>query len=296
MNKKRILILGATGMLGHTLFYHFSKENSYDVYATEIDRHSFENFFTPEMSSNIITGVDVFNIEAVKSLIVQLKPDIVVNCIGIIKQLKESKNSIISIAINSLFPHQLAESCSDNNARLIHISTDCVFNGKRGGYLESDFADADDLYGRSKYLGEVHYGNAVTLRTSIIGHELKGRLSLVDWFMSQHGEIRGFTEAIYTGFPTIEFASIIDEYVIPNPDLNGLYHVSSEPISKFDLLNLIAEIYKKDIVIHPDDSLKIDRSLNSEIFRSKTGYNPPSWKTLIHKMYEDYVERRQLYC
>ncbi len=291
----KILIFGATGMLGHTMFYYFSKNKNFDVYATEIDNQNFEKYFPGEMAQRVITGINAFDINSVRSVITQIKPDVVVNCIGIIKQLKESKKSIITISINSLFPHQLAEICAGNNARLIHISTDCVFKGSKGNYHDNDFADADDLYGRTKFLGEVDYPNAVTLRTSIIGHELRAKVSLIDWFLAQQGEIDGFTEAIYTGFPTIEFASIIDKFVIPCNDMTGLYHVSSEPISKCDLLKLVAEIYQKDIVIHPDSSLKIDRSLNSDRFRLKTGYTPPSWEELIKRMYEDYLEKKHLY-
>lgn len=291
----KILILGATGMLGHALFYYFSRSGRYDVYATETDNCVFEKYFPAEMSKRIITDVDAMRLESVRAAVKLVKPGVVINCIGIIKQLKESKNSVLSISINSLLPHQLAEICSENDARLVHISTDCVFRGDRGNYLDDDYADADDLYGRTKYLGEVDYPNAVTLRTSIIGHELKGRLSLIDWFMSQEGDVKGFTKAIYTGFPTVEFASIIDSYILPDTTLTGVYNVSSDPISKYDLLKIVAQIYKKENNIHPDDSLKIDRSLNSERFRMRTGFRPQTWGEMIKKMHEDYNERKNLY-
>ncbi|MBA2628810.1 MAG: sugar nucleotide-binding protein, partial [Rickettsiaceae bacterium] len=168
----------------------------------------------------------------------------------------------------------------------IHISTDCVFSGSEGSYTEDDFPDAYDLYGRSKLLGEVDYPNAITLRTSIIGHELSGNRSLINWFLSQDKKASGFTKAIYSGLPTIELAEIIDKYVIPRPQMHGLYHVSSEPINKYELLKLVRDVYTKDIEIEPSDKLIIDRSLNSERFRNETGYKPPIWSKLVQKMYE----------
>lgn len=290
--KMKILILGATGMLGHTLFYYFSKNLEYIVYGTERNDENVDKFFSPEFVKRIIPGVDALNIESVENVIKKINPDVVINCIGIIKQLQESKDPILSISINSLFPHQLADICTDCKSRLIHISTDCVFDGKKGNYMDNDFADSDDLYGRTKFLGEVDYSNAVTLRTSIIGHELKGKLSLIDWFLAQEGEVKGFDKAIYTGFPTIEFASIMDKYVIHDSSLKGLYHVSSDPISKYELLKLVAKIYKKDIIIYSDSSIKIDRSLNSDRFRFKTGYVPLPWEKLINRMYDDYLEKQ----
>ncbi len=291
----KILILGITGMLGHTLFFYLNKKKEYDIYATIRNKEEINRFFPTNLHNKIISDINVFNIETVKDIIKNNKPDVVINCIGIIKQLKEAKNSKISITINSLFPHQLAEICEVNNCRLIHISTDCVFSGKKGNYKESDYADADDLYGRTKYLGEIDYNNSVTLRTSIIGHELKHDVSLVDWFLAQNGNVNGYTKAIYTGLPTIEFAEIIDKYVITNPDLKGIFHVSSNPISKYDLLQLVKKIYKKNITIIPYNDFKIDRSLDSCKFNSTTGYKTPSWEELVLKMYNNYLENRSLY-
>lgn len=173
-------------------------------------------------------------------------------------------------------------------ARLIHFSTDCVFSGKQGQYKEDDFADAYDLYGRTKYLGEVDYENAITLRTSIIGHELESKRSLVDWFLNQSSEVKGFRKAIFSGLPTIEIARIVREYVIPNPKLRGLYHLSVDPISKYDLLRMVGTIYGKDIAIIPDDELIIDRSLNSDRFRSATGFKPKPWLELVEAMHNEY--------
>lgn len=173
---------------------------------------------------------------------------------------------------------------------MIHISTDCVFSGTKGNYTESDVSDATDLYGRTKYLGEVEYPHCVTLRTSIIGHELRTDLSLVDWFLNQTGTVKGFTKAIYTGFPTVEMERIITNHVIPNEDLRGTYHVSSAPISKYDLLSLVKSVYRKQIDIEKFDNFVLDRSLDSSKFQLVTGYKPPSWDTMVEDMYADFMK------
>jgi dTDP-4-dehydrorhamnose reductase len=286
---KKVLILGATGMLGHVLFKEMSRHNKFDFYATARGKGGFNHWFLPELLNKIIPGVDADNFGSLESAIKKINPDIVINCIGIIKQLPSAKDPITAITINSLLPHQLAKICSEVGARLIHISTDCVFDGAKGNYTENDQSNATDLYGRTKFLGEVDYPHAVTLRTSIIGHELKGKLSLIDWFLAQEEKVRGFTKAIYTGFPTIEFARIISDYVIPHPELHGLYQVSAAPISKYDLLKLVARRYNKEIDIEPYDDFRLDRSLDSTLFRSVTGYVPPSWEELVDNMYQDYV-------
>lgn len=278
-----ILILGASGMLGNTLFRRYAADNSLQVTGT-VRRMPDHPWFTG-LRDRLIDGVDVGDVVSLRNRITRIKPDVLVNCIGVVKQLAASKNPLDSIPINSLLPHQLAEICGDIDARLIQISTDCVFSGSRGNYCESDFADADDLYGRSKLLGEVDYPHAITLRTSIIGHEMQGNRSLVDWFLSQQGSIQGFTKAIFSGLPTIELATIIRDLVIPRPDLRGLYHVAAAPIDKYKLLSLVAKTYGKAITITPSDTLIIDRSLNAERFNAATGYVPPAWPELIHRMH-----------
>ncbi len=282
-------------MLGHTLFYYLAKNDKYDVFATVINDEKYRNFFPLNLMQRIISGINIIDIDSVRNLIKESKFDLVINCVGIIKQAKESMDPTVSIAVNSLFPHQLADICREDGSRVIHISTDCVFKGDKGNYKEEDSADADDLYGRTKFLGEIDYSNAVTLRTSIIGHEIETKRSLVDWFLSQQEKINGFTNAIYTGFPTIELAEIIDRHVITNPDMRGLYHVSSDCISKYELLSIIKKIYQKNIKIDPCDNPKIDRSLNSSRFRTVTGYQAPSWESLISKMYNDYLEKISFY-
>ena len=191
-----------------------------------------------------------------------------------------------AISINALLPHRLARLCDVVSARLVHMSTECVFAGTKALYREEESPDAKDLYGLSKYLGEVDYPHAITLRTSIIGHELDSAHGLIGWFLAQNGAVKGFTRAIFSGLPTVELARVIRDFVIPNPELHGVYHVSAEPIAKYDLLQLVAQIYEKNIVINPDDSLVIDRSLNSDRFRKITGYQPSGWPELIRRMHE----------
>jgi len=286
MNK--ILILGGTGMLGHTLFRHLSSQGDLDVYATARSSSGIERWFPPGLIGKIRTDVDADNFDTVIRALAAIQPHIVINCIGLIKQLPIANDPLSAITINSQLPHRISLICRAAGARLIHVSTDCVFDGMKGNYGEDDPSNANDLYGRSKFLGEVAYAHCVTLRTSIIGHELKGQLGLVEWFLSQKGSVQGFTRAIYSGFPTIELAAIIKQYVLPNPDLRGVYHVSSGAIAKYDLLKLIAEYYGKTIDIVPVDDVRIDRSLCAERFSAATGYRPPSWPELIEKMHQHY--------
>jgi len=289
MKTTRILILGASGMLGHTLFSEFAKHSDINVYATARNNDLLKKILPAYLLKSIIKNIDAESINSIHELIKKVKPEIVINCIGIIKQLPEANNHIISININALFPHKLALLCKDHGARLIHFSTDCVYSGEKGNYSEENFPDAKDLYGKTKYLGEVDYPHCITLRTSIIGHELSRKVGLVEWFLSQEEKINGFTNAIYSGFPTVEMARILYEYVIPNKDLYGLYHVSSSPISKYNLLRLISGTYGGKIVIEPYDKFHCDRSLDSTRFRNDTGYIPPSWKELVEKMYQHYI-------
>lgn len=279
----KILIFGTTGMLGHSLFEELSK--NHDVYgairSTSKNAKVFSNLNTSETSK-------------ISALIEDLKPNIVINCIGIIKQLKESKDKIQSIEVNSLWPHQLAEICAKHNSKMIHFSTDCVFTGLKGNYLETDLADARDTYGLSKFMGEVDYPHTLTLRTSIIGHELNSNVSLIDWFLSQKNECKGFTKAIYSGFPTVEVARFLNDYVLKN-FVSGVHHFSSDPISKYDLLKIVAKVYGKDIKIVPSEDLKIDRSMNSDILRNLTGFKPKPWDELVQSMHGQFLENYDLY-
>lgn len=279
-----VLILGASGMLGNTLLRYFADYTDHKVVATI--RKSRLSKLPSSAKYRLITGIDVNNSDELLSVF-DNKFDVVINCVGVIKQLGDSKDVLKTLPLNSLFPHRLAQICRANGARLIHISTDCVFDGKRGYYTEKDDADAKDLYGISKYLGEVtDREDVLTIRTSIIGHEVNSSNSLIDWFLSQKDEVNGYTKAIYSGLPTIELAEVIDKYILPNRSLWGLYQISTNPIDKYSLLKIVADIYDKDIKINPYDGFILDRSLNSEKFKQETGYIAPQWQELIKKMHK----------
>lgn len=288
-----VLILGASGMLGHTLFARMLSTDCYEVKATARKAAGLDRYFSSEMLNSVTVGVDADNFDAILKVMGEFKPDCVINCIGIIKQLAASAEHIPALSVNSLFPHRLAMLCKAVGTRLIHISSDCVFDGMKGNYLESDPSNASDLYGRTKFLGEVSsYPHCITLRTSIIGHELGTQYGLVEWFLAQRGSVNGFTKAIFSGFPTVEFANILVNYVMPNQELKGLYHVSSNPISKHDLLTTIAKQYGVSTEICATDDFSADRSLNSQRFQQDTGYLPPTWDKLIECMHSDFISSK----
>ena len=294
--QKRILILGSTGMLGHLLLRYLSAYPEYDVYATARTLAGLQKHFPEDLLVRFRPdSVDANYFDSVIRALASVQPDIVINCIGIIKQLPGASDPLTAITVNALLPHRISLISRAVGARLIHISTDCVFDGEKGMYTENDQSNAKNLYGRTKYLGEVAYPHCVTLRTSIIGHELKGRYGLIEWFLAQTQKVRGFRKAIYSGFPTIELARIIRDYVLPTHELNGIYHVSSGPISKYDLLCLVAQRYGKGIEIEPYEDFVQDRSLDSTIFRETTGYEPPSWDKLIEMMHSDFLANRNYY-
>lgn len=283
--RKGVLVLGATGMLGNAVLRLFAADPNFAVTGTARSERA-RALLPTELQPYVITGVDAENVDALISVLAQTKPDVVINCIGLIKQLAEANDPLTALPVNATFPHRLARLCAIRDARLIHVSTDCVFDGAKGNYVESDRPNAYDLYGRSKFLGEVDYANAITLRTSIIGHELGSANALVDWFLAQEGRIKGYRRAIFSGLPTAELARVIRDYVLPFPGLHGLYHVSASPIAKFDLLELVARIYGKTIEIVPDEEVRIDRSLNSNRFQQATGYSPSAWPELIALMHQ----------
>lgn len=282
----KVLIFGGSGMLGHKLSQQLSKK--FDVWATvRGDAADMLQYgFLPE--NRTIGGVAVEDAGSVRAAIEQVRPDVVINAVGVIKQLPSSKDVIKTLEINSIFPNRLAEYGREFGYRLFCISTDCVFNGEKGSYTEESIPDAYDLYGKSKNLGEITDENCLTLRTSIIGRELGSAHSLVDWFLSNRGKnVKGFVNAIYSGFPTIVIADIIASLITDHPELNGLYHVSSEPINKYDLLELVKKHYNVDIGIEPETDFKIDRSLDSTRFREETGFVPLDWDEMIRRMAED---------
>lgn len=279
----RVLVLGASGMLGNAMIRVLSEKGDWQVYGT-VRSESAKRLFRPDIARCLISGVAVEQHDSLLQAFSQVRPDVVINCVGLVKQLADADDPLQAIPINALLPHRLAKMCELANARLVHISTDCVFSGHKGNYRESDPSDAKDLYGRSKYLGEVAYPHSITLRTSIIGHEMQGAHGLVGWFLSQNGNCKGYTKAIFSGFPTVVLAQIVRDLVMPNTTLFGVYHVSAKPISKYDLLKVIAEVYGKAIEITPSEQVVIDRSLDAGRFRAATGYVAPEWSELIETM------------
>ncbi len=284
----RILVLGATGMLGSTLFRGFQKNQKFETWGTLRSVTAIKDF-SVHLHARLIHSVDILDNDGLLKVFEGLRPDVVINCIGLIKQLACAKDPLAVLPINALLPHRLAKLCALSGARLIHISTDCVFSGRKGEYSESDPSDADDLYGKSKFIGELgDLPYTVTIRTSMIGHELHNNYSLVNWFLSQTDQVNGYTKAIFSGLPTIELARVIRDYIIPNNDLVGLYHIAAKPINKYDLLSLIAERYQKKISIIPDEQMVVDRSLNADRFNKATGFVPPDWPLLIERMYQSH--------
>lgn len=279
----KVLILGVSGLLGNSLYRYFSKLQEFHTFGLVRCPNSVSSF-SSELSQNLFFGVDVENFDHFAHAVLKINPDLIINCIGMVKQLSDANDPLKVIPLNSLLPHKLAKLSDEVNARLIHFSTDCVFSGNRGFYAEMDVPDSIDLYGRSKLLGELTYTNTITLRTSIIGHEINSCRSLVDWFLSQRGVVKGYKKAIFSGLPTVEIGRVLKMYVIPNASLHGLYHLSAGPISKYDLLKLVAEEYEKKIDVVPDSSLVIDRSLNSSLFRNSTGFTPKSWPEMVRDM------------
>ena len=281
----KVLVLGATGMLGNAMLRVLSA--SPGCTAEGSARSAAGVRLLPEsLWPAVHTGVDVENPDALARLLGQVRPQVVINCIGLVKQLAEADDPLAALPINAMLPHRLSRLCALLGARLVHISTDCVFAGSRGGYTEADLPDAQDLYGRSKLLGEVTGdAHAITLRTSIIGHELASAHGLVAWFLAQSGAVRGYAKAVFSGLPTVELAHVVRDHVLPQPDLHGLYQISAAPIDKLTLLRLVATQYGRKTEIVSDERVVIDRSLDSTHFRQATGYAPPAWPELVRRMH-----------
>jgi len=281
-----ILILGASGMLGHKIFQEL--HSLHQVVGT-VRGNPKESPIHKIVKNPTLIGInDASELKTIEEIIEITNPAVLINCIGIIKQLPEAGDAIRSITINSLFPHYLAQMCQDRNVRLIHYSTDCVFSGKKGLSQEIDNPDPVDLYGRSKLLGEVTGPGCLTIRTSLIGRELSGFHSLLEWLFSQDGkEIRGYTNAIFSGLTTIAHARILQEIMLNKPDLYGLYHVSSTPISKYDLLRCLIQKFNLNINIIADDSVICNRSLDSSRFIQETRISIPTWDEMIDQLYND---------
>lgn len=280
----KILVLGASGMLGNAMLRAMSAQEAWSVFGTV--RGANPALYAAAPRAVLIPGTHADQPDSLLAAFAQARPDVVINCVGLVKQLSNAEDPLVAVPINTLLPHRLARMCEVAGARLVHVSTDCVFSGKQGNYTEFDLADAQDVYGRSKLLGEVDYPHAVTLRTSIIGHELRSAHGLIDWFLSQQASVKGYTEAVFSGLPTCELSRVVRDFVIPHASLRGVYHVAAEPISKHDLLQIVNREYGKNLQIEPDDKVKINRSLDASRFREATGYVAPAWPDLIAQMRE----------
>lgn len=282
----RVLILGASGMLGHKLWQTFSGElDTYAGVRRSCQAYAKYDLFDPDRL------VDCLNIQDFDTCIRafgRVKPDVVINCIGIIKQVSGVTPAVDFVRVNALFPHQLAELCAVSGTRLIHFSTDCVFSGRQGRYTEEDIPDPIDTYGRSKLLGEVTGDYCLTLRTSMLGRELERSISLLEWFLNQPDQrIKGYTRAIFNGLTTCALAKIVLEVVTRWPDLTGLYHVSAPAVSKYDLLMRVREAFRVKTLIEPFDKIQVDRSLDSSRFQRQTGIVIPGWDEMIQGLVSD---------
>lgn len=281
----RLLVVGGTGMLGHKL-WQIGRE-TVETWATVRD-------VTPALEAlglvddRTIAGIDVTQPDALEPVLNRVRPDAVVNCVGVTKKLVTEADPVPAIAVNALFPHLLARACRRVGARLVHISTDCVFDGRAGNRREDELPDAEDLYGRTKALGEVTAAGALTIRTSIIGRELAGTTGLVEWFLSRRGgDADGYAGAVFSGFTTAELSRVILRVIARHPELEGLYHVSAAAIDKHTLLTLLNDAFDARVTIARRDEPVIDRSLDSSRFRARTGYEPPSWPAMIEELAAD---------
>jgi dTDP-4-dehydrorhamnose reductase len=288
MNRS-VLVLGCTGMLGHKLM-HVLQSSSYQVHGTtrSASASAVQKKMALGPNAHIISEVDVDSILKIDNLVAELKPVAIVNCVGLIKQLPDAKKAVPSIKINALFPNQMAELADRHETRLIHFSTDCVYSGTKGFYNESDPTDPQDLYGKSKALGEVSGPGCLTIRSSIIGPELETQLGLFEWFYSRRGQkVKGYEKVLYTGLSTLEISKLVLNLIENFPKLTGIYNVASEPISKLEILKLINEKLKLGTEIIPDSDVVLDRTLNGAKFRELTGYRTPSWSDMIQQMVSD---------
>ena len=283
----KIVILGSNGLLGNTISKYFFERADYQTIAV-LRNYSKLKLFNQKYHKNFLIIENILDYDKTKQKLQRLRPDVLINCLGITNKEKiENSRQIENIInINSLLPHRLQRICSEMGTRLIHLSTDCIFSGSRGLYSENDIPDPIDIYGRSKLLGELDLENTLTIRKSVIGHELVSKKGLLEWFLNQNRSVQGYKNVIFSGLTVLELAKLIDKYIFPRSDLKGILNISGESISKFDLLKIISDIYNKSIEIIPNQSIKINRTLNSSQFNKLTGYRPNTWPELIKSMYE----------
>jgi len=280
------LILGGSGMLGHKLWQKFaSRFDTYVTFRGALSAYESAQLFVLARSVGMVS---VQKFTSVENALYMVRPQVVINCIGIVKQDPAAKDPITSIEVNALFPHRVAKVCAATGTRLIHLSTDCVFSGRKGNYTEEDTPDAEDLYGRTKLLGEVYSNDCLTIRTSMIGRELRGQQGLLEWFLSQKGKrVPGFKRAVFSGLTTQALAEVIATVIVDHPELNGLWNVASTPISKFDLLTLLRQTYRLAVEIEADENFICDRSLDGSAFLKASRIKSPSWHEMVTNMRDD---------
>ncbi len=279
----KVLVLGSTGLIGHQVFNYLVKTEKYELYNI-----SYRKKLNPETILCDIRNQDEF-IGLVKSI----SPNIIINCIGILIQ-GSNLNPENAIFINAYFPHRLMSLADELNSKLIHISTDCVFSGaKEMPYIEKDFKDGKDTYAKSKGLGEIINKNHLTLRTSVVGPELKrDGEELFHWFMSQTGEVNGFTKAIWSGVTTLILAKVVDWAI--DYKITGLYHVTNnKSIDKFTLLNLMKKYTKKNILINPFDDKVLNKSFIDT--RKELNFEIPTYDEMIKDMIFQVRNEKYLY-
>lgn len=287
----KILVLGGTGMLGHQLFDYL--KDTHEVKATLRKALDTYREFTSYNFDNAFPEVDVRDFDRVASIIGTYGPDAIVNCTGITNKGVAARDPILNLEVNALFPHRLANLCEEQRRKLVHLSTDCVFTGKKGNYSEQDTGDAEDLYGRTKQLGEVGGTYCVTIRTSMIGLELQNRHGLIEWFLDQKGTVNGYRNAVFSGLTTHELSRVIEQILMSEIDIPGLLHVAADPINKFDLLTMLKEVLGLKIRIVPDTVFRCDRSLNASLFKQLFNYAPPAWEDMIRDL-GDQIKRERL--
>jgi dTDP-4-dehydrorhamnose reductase len=272
-------------MLGHKLCQVLSE--TFEVWGTVRESNpALDRSVLPV--HRVISGVDAADEDYIEEVFGTVRPEVVINAIGVVKQISAGNDPVSSIIVNSLFPHRVAKACRSAGARLIHISTDCVFSGTRGHYNEGDPPDPGDLYGRTKLLGEVTGPNVLTVRTSIVGRELRTSHGLVEWFLSSRGKsVKGYSRAVFSGLPTLELARALRYVIDEHPALAGLYHIAASPIDKYRLLLLLRDAYGIEITIEPYEGYVLDRSLDGSRFREVTGFVAEPWGVLVRRMASD---------
>lgn len=286
----KILILGGSGMIGSNLSN--SLQDSHQVGVTFRSDATVQPISKEDQKNKYFLKVDVLDNQQIKKVIQKYMPEMLINAVGVTKQLIDNHKEKLIYDINAVFPHKLSKICSDNGVKLIHLSTDCIYSGKAGFYSETDSSDAEDIYGQSKYLGELDKNNAITIRKSTIGLELENSHGLIEWFLKSKGQIKGFRRAIYSGITTQELARVINLIAENHMDLTGIWNVSSQPISKYHLLSKLNDLLnRKDIEIIPDDDFICDRSLDGTAFKNRTGYIAPSWDRMLEEIAESIIQR-----